>query len=189
MKDYAQALHLLNSLSQHRGRTANQKSFVAQQIDVVRKDAGLPVAVPTAKTMPPHSNVERQAPGSLADCGPRALAFVCNRIGVRADLDTLRRSSGTTADGTTMEGLAKAAKRVGLEAEGIQTSREGLPGLKMPAIAWYRGSHFVAVLTVSGSGDDGKAVIRDPNVPQDETIPTEALLRRSGGYLLLVHRP
>jgi ABC-type bacteriocin/lantibiotic exporter with double-glycine peptidase domain len=87
-----------------------------------------------------------------------------------------------------MEGLAKAAQGLGLKAEGIQTGREALPRIQLPAIAWYRGNHYVAVLELKGRpGDAGTAVIHDPNDPDTSVISQEILLRRSSGYLLLFH--
>ena len=87
-----------------------------------------------------------------------------------------------------MEGLAAAANGLGLKTEGVQTGRDALPRLRMPAIAWYKGNHFVAVMKLTGSGESGTATIRDPNKDHEDTIAQEVLLRRSGGYLLLVHK-
>ena len=88
-----------------------------------------------------------------------------------------------------MEGLAKAAKSVGLQPEGVQMSREALAEAPMPAIAWvreerYPDGHYLAVLSIEGSGEKATATIHDPNAGE-ETISQETLLRRSNGYLLL----
>lgn len=119
-----------------------------------------------------------------ADCGPRALLIVCEKLGVGANLDELRRLAGTTGTGTTMEGLAKAARANGLVAEGVQMNRAALSALDRPAIAWVGGDHYVAVLGVH----DGKAEARDPNVASPTSMPVEELLRRSGGVVLRVER-
>lgn len=87
-----------------------------------------------------------------------------------------------------MAGLMAAAKGVGLKAEGVQVSREALSRVEMPALAWVDQNHYVAVLSISGEGDSGTAVIHDPNANSTVTIPQEQLLRLCGGYLLLVHR-
>jgi ABC-type bacteriocin/lantibiotic exporter with double-glycine peptidase domain len=87
-----------------------------------------------------------------------------------------------------MEGLTKAVASVGLKAEGIQVGRNALPDTQMPAIGWYHGNHYVAVLELNGRGESGTATIRDPDSSKEETILQEALLRRTSGYLLLVHR-
>ena len=89
-----------------------------------------------------------------------------------------------------MEGLAKAAQAVGLQAEGVQVSREALANVQTPCLAWIDQGpgHYVAVLSLQGEGDQGTATIHDPNQPYEQTIAQEQLLRLSGGYLLLLHR-
>jgi ABC-type bacteriocin/lantibiotic exporter with double-glycine peptidase domain len=83
-----------------------------------------------------------------------------------------------------MAGLSVAAKAAGLQAEGVQVSREALPDQDMPAIAYVNNNHFIAVLSVQGSGENGTAIIHDPNSAGEETIPQERLLRLCSGYLL-----
>jgi len=113
---------------------------------------------------------------------------VCEKLGVKADLDMLRQKAGITATGTSLQGLAQAAQSLGLKAEGVQLSREALAEAKMPALAWVNGNHFIAVLSLTGSGENGRAVIHDPNQPTDLTVSQEQLLRWCSGYLLLLHR-
>jgi ABC-type bacteriocin/lantibiotic exporter with double-glycine peptidase domain len=84
--------------------------------------------------------------------------------------------------------LAKAARTLGLKAEGVQVSREALAQVETPAVAWVHGNHYIAVLAVQGEGEQGTALIHDPNAPSEQTIPQEQLLRQCSGYLLLVHR-
>jgi ABC-type bacteriocin/lantibiotic exporter with double-glycine peptidase domain len=87
-----------------------------------------------------------------------------------------------------MAGLAKAAEVVGLKAEGVQVSREGLGQVVWPALAWANGNHYLVVWSVQGDAEQGTATIQDPNHVQEETIPREKLLQLCGGYLLLLHR-
>jgi ABC-type bacteriocin/lantibiotic exporter with double-glycine peptidase domain len=87
-----------------------------------------------------------------------------------------------------MAGLSVAAKAAGLQAEGVQVSREALPDQDMPAIAYVNNNHFIAVLSVQGNGDSGTAIIHDPNSAGEEIIPQERLLRLCSGYLLLLRR-
>jgi len=189
---YADAAALLQKLAEQNGLSDSEREFCQTQVAVCRKDAGLP-ALPVATT--PASAVAIARPGKLAgaargpsDCGPRALIILCDKLGVKADLETVTRVAGTGSDGTTMEGLTKAVASVGLKAEGIQVGRNALPDTQMPAIGWYHGNHYVAVLELNGRGESGTATIRDPDSSKEETILQEALLRRTSGYLLLVHR-
>jgi ABC-type bacteriocin/lantibiotic exporter with double-glycine peptidase domain len=89
-----------------------------------------------------------------------------------------------------MAGLAKAAEAVGLQTEGVQVTREALPEVETPAIAWEEpnGGHYVALLRLEGSGEGATAVIKDPNGGGEQTIGQEQLLQRCGGYLLLVRK-
>jgi hypothetical protein len=123
-----------------------------------------------------------------ADCGPRALLLVCRQMHVAASLAGLRKAAGTTGNGTTLEGLIKAAQSVGLHAEGVQMDRDALANVTGPAIAWDSGDHYVAVLKVDGD----TATIHDPNkaAPEDISLAKGpgGLLERSGGILLLLTR-
>ena len=125
---------------------------------------------------------------SDADCGPRALALVSERLGTKANVARLRQLAGTTGKGTSMAGLAKAAHSLGLKAEGVQVSREALEEIELPAIAWINERHYVALLQISGEGNEATATIHDPNKAEEETMSKERLLRMCSGYLLLIHR-
>ncbi len=120
----------------------------------------------------------------LGDCGPRALAIILDSFGVKANPARLAKLAGTTAHGTSLEGLKKAATLCGLKAEGVQVNLEALRQLEKPAIVWVNGDHFAALLSVDGDN----STIHDPNKPEKETVRTEDLLRRSGGILLEISR-
>jgi len=179
--DYRHAADALLTLSKTPGLAPDAVAFVQRQRDICLQDAGLLIAAPTSAA--PLTS----APAD-ADCGPRALLLLCQHLGVKTSLETLRQSAGTTAQGTTMEGLQQAAQKLGLQAEGVQVSREALPDIATPALAWDRRNHFIVVLKLSGNGDNAIATIHDPNKPAEETISQENLLQRCGGFLLLAHR-
>ena len=164
------------------------------------KDAGLPLIKGTGNKVQGTEKIENtaqataepttshQSPITNADCGPRALLLVCEQLGVKATLPQLRQQAGTTAAGTSLAGLQGAATQLGLKAEGVQVSREALPDMNMPALAYVNGNHFVAVLNVQGRGENATARIHDPNKAEEETISQERLLRLCSGYLLLVRK-
>ncbi len=157
--------------------TAEEREYLERQKGIVegRRADG------PSKVERRRSNGERRT-AAEADCGPRALLIVCERLGVRAELAELRRLAGTTGVGTTLEGLAKAAKAKGLRAEGVQMNQTALASLSSPAIAWVSGDHYVAVL----GGRGGEAEVRDPNAAASERWTLEELVRRSGGVVLRV---
>jgi ABC-type bacteriocin/lantibiotic exporter with double-glycine peptidase domain len=103
---------------------------------------------------------------------------------VPATLEELRNVAGTTEQGTSLAGLAKAARVKGLKAKGVQMDRNALSNLSHPAIAWTDSNHFVAVLAVNGD----RATVRDPNQEGKEEVSVNELLGRCGGVLLTLSR-
>ena len=124
------------------------------------------------------------------DCGPRALAIAAKELRVKADLAGLTKACNTTADGTTLEGLMKGAKSIGLNATGVQVDRDALAQLPTPAIAWWEGNHFVAVLKISENAFTGEvsALIHDPNQIKPGNVKLADLLAKSGGIILTLKR-
>ena len=182
-KDFRQAADHLQTLSRTPGLAPDAVAFCNAQRDICLKDAGLaPVSMTVAV-----ASLPARTPAD-ADCGPRALLLVCRKLGVKTDLQTLQQAAGTTSTGTTLAGLQQAAQKLGLQAEGVQVSREALPDIATPAIGWFHRNHYEVLLALSGSGDKATAVLHDPNKPNEETISQEQLLQRCNGYLLLVHR-
>ena len=180
--DYLHAAEVLKTLAAAPGLAADAVAFCNTQRDLCLKDAGLPVAAsPVVASLPARAPLD-------ADCGPRALLLVCQKLGVKTSLETLRKTAGTNAQGTTLAGLQQAAQKLGLHAEGVQVNRDALPDTAVPALAWMNRNHYAALLALNGHGDAAMATIHDPNRHAEETISQEQLLQRSGGYLLLIHR-
>jgi len=126
-----------------------------------------------------------------ADCGPRALQYVCDALRVETTVPTLAKRAGLNARGTTLAGLERAARSYGLKTEGVQMDRNALAHLRTPALAWWQGDHFVAILSVRTSPVTGQstATIHDPNQNNEEEKPLGELLAQSGGVLLTIARP
>jgi len=191
-KQFLHAADLLARLAADTSLSARERVFCQEQRAICLQDAGLP-APPvhvTAASMPVAASVvpSPALTPEQANCGPRALLLLCQRFGIRTSLPALQRAAGTTGEGTNLEGLAKAARSVGLKVEGVQVSREALSQVEMPAIAWVNENHYVAVLALQGEGEQGTATIHDPNGQKEQTISQERLLSLCSGYLLLLHR-
>ena len=187
---YGQAATLLQQLTALSSLTAAERAFVLQQRALCLKDAGLPVLASSISPSgaAPAPALSTAAPSlTNADCGPRALLLLCHQLGVKTTLPFLRQKAGTTKTGTSLAGLATAAQAVGLKAEGVQVSREALPEVETPALAYVNGNHFIAVLALSGKGKNATARVQDPNAAGEATISQERLLRLCSGYLLLLH--
>lgn len=124
------------------------------------------------------------------DCGPRALAVIAKELGVEMNVAALSKVAGTGKEGTTLEGLKKAAQSLGFTAEGVQMDKEALGRLSSPAVAWWEGNHFVAVLKVSESPFTGEvtAQVHDPNQKEIQSVKVQELLAKSGGILLTLKK-
>lgn len=80
----------------------------------------------------------------LADCGPAALATLVVILGgAPPGLDSIGALAGTGPRGTTLGGLARAARALGVEGD-LRTLDPGV--LSGPVLAWVDGGHFVTVL-------------------------------------------
>jgi len=181
-RDYRGALTLVRVVSAQPqiSRDAAACAFLEQQARICRHALDPKVSL----NPPPTAPARMAATARLADCGPRALLLLCQRAGVRTNLTDLRRESGTTNQGTTMAGLARAAQAHGFRAQGVQVNPQALSELSRPALAWVEADHYVAVLSVNGD----QATIHDPDQPKEETIPTPLLWSRCGGVLLTLSR-
>ncbi len=182
-KNYPAALNNIEGLL-HQPRYAHDPTarlFLLKQVALCRHaiDPKVAATVPaeTAVSPVPHNFVQ-------ADCGPRALLLLCPQLGVKTDINTLRRAAGTTKQGTTLQGLKKAAQASGLKATGVQVDKAALSHVSLPAIAWYDSNHYVALLNVS----DEQVTIHDPNQTKEETLSTNEFLGRTAGLLLTVSR-
>lgn len=179
-KEFRKAAELLERLSKTATLSPQEVAFCEQQRKICLRDAGL---------LPPEPRlVAPSRPPSNANCGPLALLKACERLGTSSTLEEVRRLAGTNEKGTTMKGLEKAAKALGLKAEGVQVSRQALAEVAAPAIAWVNEDHYVAVIGLSGSEKNGTATVYDPNTQSEEMMAQDKLMRSCSGYLLLLHR-
>ena len=177
-KDYRGALAAIDAISGGDALTESDRTFLGRQREICLRAL-------TGGKAAPARDAKAATLAKLADCGPRALAIVATSLGVSAYPAALAKTAGTTRYGTSLEGLTKAARECGLQAEGIQADLNALKTISTPAVAWVDGEHYLAVLRVEGD----RATVRDPNKSREEVIETEELLRRSGGILLLLRKP
>ncbi|HEV2474490.1 MAG TPA: cysteine peptidase family C39 domain-containing protein [Chthonomonadales bacterium] len=175
---YAEAAGLLDRLAARPGLTPEQAEYVRRQKQIAMNGG---VAVKAA----PHPSAPDALPADN-ECGPKALKLACDDLGVPVTERGLAKLAGTTVNGSSMAGLAKPAAAVGLKARGVQVTRQALGDIQCPAIAWWRGRHFVEVKRVSGDEVAGRALIHDPEDAGSKEIPREQLMQSSRGYLLML---
>lgn len=182
---YRQAATILATLADSALLSADQRAFCRTQQQICLSHLNQAAGKSTGPAARSRVAAFRSGP---ADCGPRALLLACQALGTPASLAALSAAAGTGAHGTSLAGLKRAAEGLGLRAEGVQASREALPDLPMPAVAWSHGDHFVAVLALKGRGERGTAVVHDPNETFTRTVSQERLLQACSGYLLTLRR-
>lgn len=197
-RDYRQALSLVDRLlaEPQFAQDPSGSGFLRSQQAICRRAVSPqapnsltlnqthPASPPAVAEAPAAASLPTAASLPLADCGPRALLRACQTLDRPATLEGLRRQAGTTAAGTSLAGLARAATSLGLKVRGVQMDKRALTQLSGPAVAWVDGNHYVALLSIDGE----QATIHDPNKQGEEVLPVNTLLQRSGGVLLTLSR-
>jgi len=117
-----------------------------------REAVGSPTGPAIRAEAPPDSHAQ-------AMCGPECLARVLKHYGIEAAPRELARLAGTTAEGTTMLGLARAAETKGLQAKGMLLGWQELRDLPKPSIIWTPARHYLVLEDVEGE----YATLFDPN--------------------------
>ena len=188
---------LLAGLLKSKALLPQDREFLNRQIAIVASPSPPAPVRSTRKlvalTPPPSGGIFSPGGGGIAnkaDCGPRALKLAADALGLKSEIGVLTRAAGTDKNGTSLEGLEKAAKSLGLKPEGVQVDRDALLQVPTPAIAWFDGNHYVALLKVSTNPVTGSssARIHDPNEGVEKTLPIEELLSRSGGIVLTLRK-
>lgn len=184
-KKYVQAISVLSKLS-HKYILPVQTQFITSQIVVCKSH----ISVNNYNIVQQHAKIPRfssvsPSRSNIDNCGPRALEIICHTQHIKATTSELEmRAHDIAGLGTSMAGLAAAAKSVGFLTEGVQVSRKEIKILPTPAIAWVNGNHYDAVLVIRAN----TAIIWDPNESHSASISLERLLRMSSGYFLLLKR-
>ena len=83
-----------------------------------------------------------------ADCGPACLTMVCRHHGRTPSPARVRRAVGTVVDGTSLTGLVRGARQLGLASRGIRASRRNLDEMPLPAIVHWEGNHWTVLYDV-----------------------------------------
>jgi NHLM bacteriocin system ABC transporter peptidase/ATP-binding protein len=79
------------------------------------------------------------------ECGAAALGIVLAHYNRYIPLEELRRTCGVSRDGSTASSVLKAARSYGFNAHGFQMDLDNLGNLPLPAILFWKFSHFVVL--------------------------------------------
>jgi ATP-binding cassette subfamily B protein len=82
------------------------------------------------------------------DCGAACLAMVTRHFGRDVSIGHVRQAVGTTVDGTSLLGITRGARALGMEARSVKVSKSRLDELPMPAIVHWSGNHWVVLYDV-----------------------------------------
>ncbi len=83
------------------------------------------------------------------DCGAACLAMVCKHYGIGMTLGKLRELANVSAQGATLDSLARAGESLGFTARGMQCTFESLRGFELPLVVHWEGYHYVVVYGIS----------------------------------------
>jgi ATP-binding cassette subfamily B protein len=95
---------------------------------------------------------------SEMDCGAACIAMILRYYGKTVSLNRIRDLANVSRDGTSLFNLATAAEACGLSATAIRATTGHLDQIALPAIAHWKGIHFVVLYQVTSQ----EVVIADP---------------------------
>ncbi|HUO02532.1 MAG TPA: cysteine peptidase family C39 domain-containing protein, partial [Rhizomicrobium sp.] len=110
--------------------------------------------MPRRVTTPLVQQMER------TECGAACLGMVLGHYGLFLPLEELRVQCGISRDGSRAGNIVRAARRLGLDAEGFEVSADKADELSVPFIAFWDHNHFVTVEGLNAR----HAFINDPAV-------------------------
>ncbi|NOU91927.1 cyclic nucleotide-binding domain-containing protein [Paenibacillus sp. LMG 31456] len=97
---------------------------------------------------------------SEMDCGPTCLSMIAEHYGKRLSIYRLRELAQVGLEGSTLFNLCKTAELIGFQAEAVRSSLKGLTEQTLPAIAHWKGNHYIVVVKV----DERYVTVADPAV-------------------------
>jgi hypothetical protein len=132
------------------GRTGNlfgiePRRASEQHLRLVLKRAQAILARQKAPSRTTTVHVLRNVLSDDMACGPQSLYVICHLLGVKASVDELGRLAKMEKDGTSLQGLADAARTKGLAAYGTRLPLAKLRELREPVI-FYALNHYYVLL-------------------------------------------
>ncbi len=131
-----------------------------------------PATPPKSKpitTSPKQVKVPTFLQQSATECGAASLGMILAHYGKWLTLDELRTDLGVGRDGATAQAIVDGGESLGLKGKGARVPHGKLGQISVPAILWWKHSHF---LVLEGASN-GYVHINDPargrvSLPVDE---------------------
>lgn len=115
------------------------------------------------------------------ECGAAALGIVLAHYGRWVPLEELREECGVSRNGSRASNVVRAARRYGLDAQGVKLEPQALRNLQPPVILHWNLDHFVVF---EGFLRRGRVRINDPRFGK-RVLPEEELDESVTGVALL----
>ncbi|MEN8799943.1 MAG: ABC transporter transmembrane domain-containing protein, partial [Flavobacteriaceae bacterium] len=121
------------------------------------------------------------------DCGPACLASVARHFRLKVPIARIRQMAGTDGQGTSLLGLVEAAEKIGLSAKGVQSNKEYLTKLPLPAIAHIslqttHSFHYVVLYSIGRK----RLRLMDPAFGRMQSCTIEDFQARWTGVVVLL---
>ncbi|HEX4200212.1 MAG TPA: cysteine peptidase family C39 domain-containing protein, partial [Chthoniobacterales bacterium] len=139
--------------------------------------------LPSDGALPPRVMTPTLLQMEAVECGAAALGIIMRYYDLWRPLEQLRMECGVTRDGSKASNLLKAARRFGLEANGIRCELDALLKTEPPVILYWNFNHFLVYEGVS----QGKVHLNDP-ATGPRRISIEELEASFTGIVLKVNR-
>jgi HlyB family type I secretion system ABC transporter len=118
---------------------------------------------------------------SAADCGAACMVMIGRYWGKVLKINRVRDMAVISRDGSSLKTLAAAAESLGFNSRPVKASLDQLSQQKLPAIAHWRGNHYLVVYEITAKS----VIVGDPAVGQRRLTPAEFSKDWTGYCLLL----
>jgi ATP-binding cassette subfamily B protein len=107
--------------------------------------------------------------------------MLCRAFGHDVSITAIRFAVGTDTEGTTLRGLVRGGKEMGLQVRAIKSSVDRLDQLPLPAIIHWEGRHWIVLYAVDGD----RIRVADPGLGL-RTLRRHDVEEKWSGYAALV---
>jgi ATP-binding cassette subfamily B protein len=107
----------------------------------------------------------------IKDCGPTCLKIIAKHYGKILNIQTLRKLSETTREGSNLLNISDAAEKIGFRSIGVKLSFENLDAINLPCILHWNKEHYVVLYKIGKN----KIYISDPAIGLIEYTKEEFL--------------
>ncbi|KAB8331087.1 ATP-binding cassette domain-containing protein [Scytonema tolypothrichoides VB-61278] len=118
---------------------------------------------------------------SASDCGAACLVMVSRYWGKHFSINRVRDIANVDRNGASLRGLSAAAESFGFATRPVKASLEQLAKQKLPAIAHWKGNHYIVVYEITPK----QVIVADPGIGQ-RTLSHAEFKADWTGYTLLL---